>query len=105
MVKVYGVSDDIVEIDNSEYKENEIGCFKRDVRICFCDGTVIRVGYPKRQGAIWWIQIEKQGTADHTFTECADEDADVYSDVFEIDSDVKSHSVIKQKYREVSDDA
>lgn len=98
MVKVYGASDDLVEIENSKYKDDEIGCFDHDVRIRFLDGTVIRVGYPKDGLAIWWIEIEKQGTAEHKLTICDDEDARIYSDIFEIDSEIESHSVIKQKY-------
>ena len=98
MVKVYGASDDLVEIENSKYKEDEIGCYDHDVRIRFLDGTVIRVGYPKEGLAIWWIEIEKQGTAEQKLTICDDEDARIYSDIFEIDSEIKSHSVIKQKY-------
>ena len=98
MVKVYGASDDLVEIENSQYKEDEIGCYDHDVRIRFLDGTIIRVGYPKDGLGIWWIDIEKQGTAEHKLTICDDEDSRIYSDIFEIDSEIKSHSVIKQKY-------
>ena len=98
MVKVYGASDDLVEIENSKYKEDEIGCYDHDVRIRFLDGTVIRVGYPKDGLAIWWVEIEKQGTAEHKLTICEDEDARIYSDIFEIDSEIKSHGVIKQQY-------
>ena len=98
MVKVYGASDDLVEIENSQYKEDEIGCYDYDVRIRFLDGTIIRVGYPKDGLAIWWVEIEKQGTAEHKLTVCDDEDARIYSDIFEIDSEIKSYSVIKQKY-------
>ena len=98
MVKVYGASDDLVEIENSQYKEDEIGCYDHDVRIRFLDGTVIRVGYPKDGLAIWWVEIEKKGAAEQKLTICDDEDARIYSDIFEIDSEIKSHSVIKQKY-------
>ena len=98
MTKVYGASDDLVVIDGSTYKEDEIGCYQHDVRIRFLDGTVIRVGYPKDGLAVWWIDVEKQGTAEQILTICEDEDARIYSDVFEIDSEIKSHSVIKQKY-------
>ena len=98
MVKVYGASDDLVEIENSQYKEDEIGCYDHDVRIRFLDGTIIRVGYPKDGLAIWRIEIEKQGTAEHNMTICNVENARIYSDIFEIDSEIKSYSVIKQKY-------
>lgn len=100
MVKVYGCSDDLVEIENSTYKEDEIGCYDSDVRIRFLDGTVIRVGYSKPNLAVWWIVVEKQGTANQTLTICEDEEADIYSDIFVIDSEIKSHSVIKQRERE-----
>ena len=98
MVKIYGVSDDLVEIEGSTYKVNEIGCFNSDVRIRFVDGTVIRIGYPKADTAIWWIEVEKRGTAVQELTICNNEDARIYSDVFKIDAEIKSHSVIKQKY-------
>lgn len=72
MVTVYGASDDLVEIEGSNYREDEIGCYNHDVRIRFTDGTVIRVGYPKEGKAIWWIEIEKQGSCeDHTEKEIA----------------------------------
>ena len=98
MVKIYGVSDDLVEIEGSSYKVNEIGCFNSDVRIRFVDGTVIRIGYPKADTAIWWIEVEKRGAAVQGLTICNNEDAKIYSDVFKIDAEIKSHSVIKQKY-------
>ena len=98
MIKIYGASDDLVEIENSTYKEDEIGCYDSDVRIRFLDGTVIRIGYSKPNLAVWWIEVEKQGTANQSLTICEDEEAEIYSDVFEIDSEIKSHSVIKQKW-------
>ena len=98
MVKIYGVSDDLVEIEGSTYKTDEIGCFNSDVRIRFVDGTVIRIGYPKADTAIWWIEVEKRGTAVQGLTICNNEDAKIYSDIFKIDAEIKSHSVIKQKY-------
>lgn len=99
MVKVYGASDDLVEIEGTKYKEDEIGCYGHDVRLRFTDGTVVRIGYPKDGMAVWWIEVEKVGSADQNLTQCLDEDARIYSDIFEIDAEVKSHSVIKQKYR------
>lgn len=102
MVKVYGYSDDLVEIEGSGYKEREIDCYEKDVRIRFVDGTAIRVGYPKRallgeDVAIWGIKIEKRGTANYHLELCDNEDADPYSDIFTIDAEIKSHSVIKKR--------
>lgn len=97
MIKIYGASDDLVEIEGSTYKEDEIECFNADVRIRFTDGTVIRIGYPKDGLGIWWIEVENQGTAIQKLTICNDEDAQIYSDIFEIDAEIKSHSTIKQE--------
>lgn len=97
MIKIYGYSDDLVEIENSAYEEDEIGCYDQDVRIRFVDGTTIRVGYGKPELAVWYIVVEKQGAAKQTLTICDNEEAKIYSDIFEIDSEIKGHSLIKHK--------
>lgn len=96
-VKVCGSSDDLVELENSAYKQDEIDCYNHDVRLTFSDGTVIRIGYPKKNIAVWWIKVEEQGIAYQKLTVCNDEEADVYSDVFEIFSDIVSHEVIRKE--------
>ena len=75
MIKVYGCSDDLVEIEGAPYPYDEVGCFEKNVRIWFSDGTEILVGYPKEEGAIWWINRIKQGDADQGMLFCHDEDA------------------------------
>ena len=97
MVKVYGCSDDLVEIEWSGYAEDEIGCYGRDVKIRFTDGTVIRVGYPKSGMAVWFVSVEKPGTAERKLTICNDEDEFPYSDVFEIDAEIKGYSVVRKE--------
>lgn len=98
MVRVYGCSDDLVEIEGAKYPDDEIDCFDRDVLIGFKDGTEIRVGYPKENMAVWWIEIEKTGGAAYAMNRCDDEDAEIYSDVFSIDSEVAWHKNVKKKY-------
>lgn len=93
MVRVFGASDDLVEIEGSNYPDNEIGCYDGTVKLEFSDGTVVRFGYGKNGLGIWWCEVEKKGTALYRLTECNDEDADIYSDVFEIDAEVVGHSV------------
>ena len=97
MVKVYGVSDDLVEIEGSSYWEDEIGCYKKDVRIWFCDGTVIRIRYA--YGGIWRIDVETQGTEKHRLDVCSDEDEDDYSDCFYINAEIIFHAVIDKEDR------
>jgi len=97
MIRVYGCSDDLVEIEGAKYPNDEVGCYEKDVRIEFEDGSVIRVGYPKDGLAVWWIKYEHIGTARADFDECVDEDADIYSDIFYIDSKVKKVDVIDKE--------
>lgn len=101
MIKIYGCSDDLVEIEGSDYKEDEIGCYGHDVRIRFNDGTIIRTGYSKPNIAVWYIVVENKGTANQELQICEDEDSDIYSDIFIIDSEIVKHSLVKQKEREV----
>lgn len=95
MVRVYGASDDLVEIEGSTYKEDEIGCYNSNVKINFVDGTEILVSYPKKDAAIWEIKVLHKGTAACTLTICDDEEAEIYSDIFEIDAEIQSHTVIR----------
>lgn len=98
MVKVYGASDDLCEIENSKYKEDEIGCFDKSVKIVFTDGTRILVSYPKTpELAVWKIEVLDKGTAYSRLTECFDEDAKIYSDVFEIDAEIVRHTLVRRK--------
>ena len=93
MIKVYGYSDDNLVLDGAPYPADEIGCFDSTVEIRFSDGTRIKAGYPKDKAAIWWIKVLEKGTAPQTLTECDDEGAEIYSDVFEIDADYVWHEV------------
>lgn len=97
MVRVYGFSDDLVEIEGSNYYEDEIGCYNQDVIIVFEDGTQIRVGYSKGNIAVWYIVVECEGTAEHNLCICNDENADIYSDIFEIKSEITSHRLEKKQ--------
>lgn len=93
--KVFGYSD-----DNVCWSEDEVGCFAQDVKITFTDGTQILMGYPKKSLGVWWVEVLKYGTARYRLTSCTDECAEIYSDVFEIDANVKKVVVCKQKYPE-----
>lgn len=93
MVKVYGASDDLVEIEGSKYREDEIECYGASVRIWFDDGTVILVNYGKM--GIWIIEVECSGAKTYSLTPCIDPDDDPYSDIFEIDSEIMKHEVIR----------
>ena len=94
IVRVFGYSDDLVDIEGSSYPEFEIDCFDRDVRLWFDDGTIILVSYS--QDGIWKICVEKQGYAPQKLTACEDEDSDIYSDVFEINAEVVKHQVVRK---------
>lgn len=90
MVKIFGYSDDLVEIEGSNYKHKEIDCFGRDVKIYFDDGTVIKIGFYHS----WEINIVKVGTADFKLTSCKllqENDPDAYSDIFVIDAEISKH--------------
>lgn len=98
MTKVYGYSDDCLEIEGAAYPNDEIDCYDRDVIVDFDDGTQIRAGYGKPgYGGVWGIKITRYGTAQHQLTECFDENADPYSDVFKIDAKVVKHRRVKHE--------
>ena len=97
MIKVYGYSDDNLVLDGAPYPADEIGCFDSTVDVRFSDGTKIKAGYPKNNIGVWWIKVLEKGTAPQTLTECDNEDAEIYSDVFEIAADYLGHDVTKSE--------
>ena len=97
MVKVYGASDDLVEIEGSEYPYDEIGCYNTDVKIEFADDTVIQVHYGKDNDTkgIWAITVLNKGSAYQELFRCNDENAKIYSDIFLIGAEVKWHELME----------
>lgn len=90
---VYGLSDDLVEIENTEYEDDEIDCYDcKGVRLHFFDGTVAFVSYG--DNGIWRIKIEHQGFAPNEIVKNEDRDYDAYSDILKIDADVQKHEII-----------
>lgn len=94
--KVYGMSDDLVEIETEQniYPYDEIGCFDSMVHILFTDGTIIHVKYGKDGKGIWKIEVPHRGNAEQKLIICNDENAEIYSDIFEIDADLDKCIVI-----------
>ncbi len=100
-VTIYGYSDDLVEIENSQYKEDEIDCYDKAIRFYFVDGTIISICYA--QGGVWKITHEAIGKAWYELTRCEDDDDDAYSDVFKIDSEIISYEVFTPKAKAIQD--
>ncbi len=100
MIRIFGWSDDLVEIEGSK-KEREIDAYDKDVIITFTDGTVIRVGYCKPGLGIWYIFIENNGPATKKLDICENQDDGAYSDVFFIDAEIVSYHFDKQKGKEM----
>ena len=99
-VTIYGYSDDLVEIENSQYKEDEIDCYDKAIRFYFVDGTIISICYA--QGGVWKITHEAIGKAWYELTRCEDDD-DAYSDVFKIDSEIISYEVFTPKAKSIQE--
>lgn len=100
-VTIYGYSDDLVEIENSQYKEDEIDCYDKAIRFFFVDGTIISICYA--QGGVWKITHEAIGKAWYELTRCEDDDDDAYSDVFKIDSEIISYETFTPKAKPIQD--
>lgn len=96
MVKVYGFSDDLVEIEGSIYSKKEIDCWSRGVRFKFTDGTVIIISYEnflnREDGpTVWNIKVKTFGSAYMRLLKCDPiKNSKLYSDIFEIDAEIVS---------------
>lgn len=88
MVKIYGASDDLIEVEGEITEEfNAIDTSDEDPRfVVFSDGSVLRIWYDA-QGR-WRIERVMAGAATFSWTAAglhADEDAPEYSDLVTMD--------------------
>ena len=107
MVRVYGYSDDLIELEGSKYNKcGELDMRNTACRIWFDDGTVIRVGYgkyfkqpdgTKKHFSIWYIVVETKGDATQALHQCNKEYNGCYYDVFVIDAQPIKHKFVKHK--------
>ena len=83
--RVYGTSDDL--IDFAGEFTGEVGCYGTDdeehgVLVVMSDGTMLDAKYGKPGLAgVWGVTLVKPGDLFDRIDQCADEEADPYSDV------------------------
>ena len=82
--KIYGSSDDLIEIEGDI--DEEIGNYGTDDRetgnlLAFSDGTILDVKYGKPTGGIWAITLLRKGDLFDKIVVCEDEEAKPYSDI------------------------
>ncbi len=83
MTKIYGCSDDNVELEGDI--EEEIGCYNKIVTLFFSDGTAARFQYPKFPNlGVWGCTVINKGYGFVSLDICTDENADPYSDVLTV---------------------
>lgn len=83
MIKIYGSSDDLIEIEGDIREE-----FNTDESISFLgfsDGTLLSIFY---SDVFWRIHLVHKGSATYAKTEATDEDTD-YSDVVVLVGDIR----------------
>lgn len=90
--KVYGASDDLIEVDGDI--RGEVGCYgtgdkEIGVLIVLSDGTLLDVKYGKNDSGIWGVKLVKKGSLFVRIDQCDDEDADPYSDVAHFKDGIK----------------
>lgn len=97
MIRIYGYSDDLVEVERDGQFYKEVDAYDVDIRFEFSDNTHIRVGYCKPELGIWYIIVEKQGSAEQTLDVCLVQDEDCYSDEFRIEAEIVAMEAVPQK--------
>jgi hypothetical protein len=102
MTKVYGASDDLIELEG--FLSHEIDCFNKVATLVFDDGTKAKIKYGKKYEGksigVWQIEVISKGTGFVELQECFDEDDKIYSDVLTLNNSVTSFNVSKRKCSE-----
>lgn len=92
--RIYGTSDDLIEVDSGKASGEVGGCFaaargQNGVLLCCSDGTVLQVKYGKKCGGVWEIKVLRKGELFERIDICTDDDTDPHSDEVFFKSDLK----------------
>lgn len=85
MIKVYGASDDLVEVEGDPGEE--FGCYNKTGYLVFSNGVVLSIAYGDL--GIWKINKMSDPLKVVNLEICEDPDANPYSDIAYIDGDIK----------------
>lgn len=77
MLRIYGASDDLIEIEGDD--NDEIGAYDTTKYLHFDTGHILKVWYP--DDGIWKVEMVRGGRGPCEIVTCNDPDADPYSDV------------------------
>lgn len=88
MLKVYGASDDLIEIEGDIREEFYAVSGEKPTLLAFSDGTLLQVQYGGGGQAFWRITPLVYGAAKYQKTEATDEDVN-YSDIVTLEGDIK----------------
>lgn len=102
--KVYGQSDDLIEIEgdvDGEVDHHNIERNAAGALLVCSDGTVLIAKYGKAERGIWSIEALKNGNLLNEITVCVDEEASPHSDVVEF-CDGLSYIIVAKTWTRVS---
>lgn len=86
MLKIYGASDDLIEVEGDI--SAEFTAAEGSNVLGFSDGTLLQIQYGAGGNAFWRITPLIYGGAKYSKTEATDED-DNYSDVVTLNGDIR----------------
>lgn len=79
MTRIYGASDDLIEIDGDVRGETDGG--DEPTTLMCSDGTVLVVRYGKPDlGGVWAVEVKEKGSLFDRLEICTDEEGNPYSD-------------------------
>jgi len=78
MTKIWGTSDDLIEVDGDV--RGEVNCYDKEVLLICSDGTLLGIKYGKMEMGIWQVNVIQKGALLEKVIQCTSEDDEVYSD-------------------------
>jgi hypothetical protein len=88
MLKIYGASDDLIEIEGDIREEFDPSDADEPSLLAFSDGTLLQIQYGAGDLGFWRIHPVVYGSASCSKVEATNEE-DNYSDIVTLDGDIK----------------
>lgn len=94
MIKIYGLNDEIIIVEENEVIIEKINTNNNDIIVCMDDGTAIEIKYSVKKHKIWTIEIIEEGYSQYEIEEYDKEYSSHPSDELCIDADFASYDII-----------
>lgn len=94
MIRIYGVSDELIIVEENGVELEKIDCNHNDIQFEMSDGTIVLFQYSIKKSKVWTASIVDEGYGDYVIEEYDEEASETRSDAVEVDAEYYEYNFV-----------